>query len=427
VNLSEIAVEPIEAPGDLDAFFRMLAATFVDGVPAEPAAADWRRYVCEAEPYYCGYARGVMREGTCIAGYLLEDRVMRVGAARLRAVCVVAVVTDAAYRHQGIGTAMMRDASAWAAKRGYALLFLHGRPNFYRPFGYVDVFDATHQAIGRADLLALPPSPYRVRAATPDDASDLLALYLRHHAAYAGSFERTLEQQSFHLRFAHSLRPSLYPLPEGIPYTVPLVALDASGRPRGYLYTPWGHKRALGWEAAADDWPATLALAQYHARMLEVVPGAAPSIVWLLPPDSLAFYHLADHLPVHSSRTEHPDAGWMVSLGDVQAAIGGLLPLWRERWRACIPPWTGQCGLSIGDRNWRLELTDGSVDLVDGPVASAHTIELSPCVLLQVAFGLRSLAWALAQFDQPVPPELVAALGVLFGPIQPWIAPSDGA
>jgi len=427
VNPSEIAVEPIEAPGDLDAFFRLLAATFVDGVPAEPAAADWRRYVREAEPYYRGYARGVMREGVCIAGYLMEDRVMRIGAARLRAVCVVAVVTDAAYRHQGIGTAMMRDAASWAADRCYALLFLHGRPNFYEQFGYADVFDATHQAIDRADLLALPPSPYRVRAATLDDAADLLALYLRHHAAYAGSFERTLEQQAFHLRFAHSLQPSLYPMHEGIPYTVPLVALDASGRPRGYLYTPWGHKRALGWEAAADDWPATLALAQHHARMLEGVPGAAPSIVWLLPPDSAAFYHLADHLPVCSSRTAHPYAGWMASLGDSAAFISALLPLWRERWRARIPPWTGRCGLSIGGRTWVLELTNGSVDLVDGPVVPANTMVLSPRILLQVTVGFRSFAWALAQLEQQVPPDLAAALGVLFEPIQPWIAPSDGA
>src|SRR5689334_8177699 len=95
-----------------------------------------RRYVAEAEPYYRGFARGAMRDGDCIAAYLLEDRVMRVGAARLRAACVVAVVTEAAYRHRGIGAAMMRDAASWAAEHSYALLFLHGCPNFYDQFGY---------------------------------------------------------------------------------------------------------------------------------------------------------------------------------------------------------------------------------------------------------------------------------------------------
>src|SRR5262249_41192628 len=170
-----------------------------------------------------------------------------------------------------------------------------------------------------------------------------------------------------------------------------------------------------------------LALAQHHARMLEEVPGAAPSIVWLLPSDSPAFYHLADHLPVRSSRTEHPDAGRMVSLGDAEAFVTALLPLWRERWCARIAPWTGRCGLSVGDRTWVLELSNSRVDLLDDSVVPAHTIVLNPRILIQMTFGYRSLAWALAQLDQQVPPELVAALDILFGPIQPWIAPSDGA
>ena len=94
----------------------------------------------------------------------------RVNAARLRAGCVGVVITDPAHRGQGIGKALMRDSFAHARSRGQALLLLHGLADYYRPFGYADVFDATEHAISRTAILDAPPSPYRVREATTADA-----------------------------------------------------------------------------------------------------------------------------------------------------------------------------------------------------------------------------------------------------------------
>ena len=48
-----------------------------------------------------------------------------------------------------------------------------------------------------------------------------------------------------------------------------MVAVDGDDRPRGYLVAPWGPLRAFGSEVAADDWPATLALLQHHARQFD--------------------------------------------------------------------------------------------------------------------------------------------------------------
>ena len=103
-------------------------------------------------------------------------------------------------------------------------------------------------------------------------------------------------------------------------------------RVRGYLAAPWALLRAFGNEVAADDWPATLALLQHHARLLDELAEPPEQLRWPLPPDSLTAELVADHFTVQSFRHSRPSANWEASLVDPAALIPGMVPEWNERW-----------------------------------------------------------------------------------------------
>ena len=424
---SAVTIRPPDGPAETEAFFRLAAATFVRGVPVDVAAADWRRFVEGAPDYHPGQIRGAFRDNTYVGGYLIEERRLRVGSARLRVGCIGAVVTHADYRRQGIGSALMQDALAYAQAREHALLLLNGAAHFYDPFGYIDVFDATEHTLSRVQILAQPPSPYRVRLATPKDAPAMLALYQRHYGPYSGSIDRTLEQQEHHLRFVHALpQAQAYHTREGLSYTMPVIAVDSNDQPYGYLAFPWGPLRAFGCEVATDDLPATLALLQYHARLLDTLPDLSDDLQWPLPPDSVTFYHLSDHLPVRSHAYHRPHAGWMASPIDVPALVRSLLPAWQDRWQCRAPVWSGTLALTVGKATFVLHVERTGIRLLERVAAAAPAIILSPQVLLQLLLGYRPASWAAGQPGQRVPQDLVPLLTALFPPGGAWIAPTDG-
>jgi GNAT superfamily N-acetyltransferase len=76
-----------------------------------------------------------------VGGYILLERWLCVGSARLRTGCISGVVTHPDYRHQGIATALMLDAINYAHSQQYAFLFLQSLPNFYYQFSYIDVLE----------------------------------------------------------------------------------------------------------------------------------------------------------------------------------------------------------------------------------------------------------------------------------------------
>jgi hypothetical protein len=320
----------------------------------------------------------------------------------------------------------MQDALGYARGRGQVLLVLNGLPDFYAPFGYVDVFDATFHAVEKEAVLALPESPYRVRPATGEDVPAMLDLYDRHYGSYPGSVVRTAEQQAFLIDFAASCERSAYRQRDGLPYRGPVVSVDGEGRPRGYLSTPWGPKDTFGYEVAADDWPAILALLQYQARSLDPPPEAPAEVRWPLPPSSLAAYALADRFVVQSRSTHRPRANWEACVVDVAGLLGGMLPAWEERLRRCPSAWGGDVGLTIDGETWTIRREAEGLQLSEGPTAGTRTVELGRATVAPLLFGFRSVAWAVQRSGQELPDDLRSVLDVLFPTVQPWIAPMDG-
>jgi GNAT superfamily N-acetyltransferase len=420
-----IAIRPPETDAELDAFFHVASAQFVRDTPPAIAAADFRRFVEQAPDADPSRIRGAFRGDTYLGGYLIEERWLRIGAARVRTGCIGVVVTRPEFRRQGVATALMRDAETFARDRGCALLMLNGLADFYEPFGYVDVFDATEHRVARDQALGLADSPYRVRPATESDAPAVLDLFERHHGGRPGSFARSIEHQAFQMRFAASLDTGSYRTREGRPYESPIVAVADDGRVRGYLFSPWGPLRAFGNEVAADDWPATRALLLHDARRLGDLPEPPVDVRWPLPPDGLVAMLLADHLTVRAESLHRPRANWMVSPIDLPRLLRDLMPTWAARIRRCASfPGSG-LALAV-DKTWIVEFDSRAIRLVGDSAASLPTLRLTSKVLLPLLFGFRNTTWAAAQPGVDLPTALLPAVEALFPSFQPWIAPTDG-
>jgi predicted N-acetyltransferase YhbS len=425
VRTTDIVVRPPASDPEMDAFFQLAAAHFVRDVPGEIAASDLRRSVAEAPGADPTAVRGAFRGDVYVGGYLIEERLLRIGGARLPVACVGVVITHPDHRRQGVATALMNDAATWVRERGLVMLLLHGLADFYRPFGYVDVFDQTEHVVRVSDILTAPPSPYRVRIATVDDAPALLDLYERHYGPHPGSFVRTLERQAFDLRMSASIDPRVYRFPDGTPHSPPVVAVDGSGESRGYLVGPWGSLRAFGSEVAADDPPAALALLQWRAS-LPAAQGQPPSeIRWPLPPDALAAAFIADAFAVETRSVHRPWTGWQASLVDLPGLVRRMLPEWNARYRQNPPGWSGAVALTGGDQTVTLRFDEGRVDCA-APRRGDDAAALHPDALAPLLFGFRTVAWAEASAEEPWPDGLASALESLFPRVTPWIAPSDG-
>ncbi|HET7641233.1 MAG TPA: GNAT family N-acetyltransferase, partial [Ktedonobacteraceae bacterium] len=172
----DFTIRPLETSAEIETFFRLNAEIFRPDEDHDLVTAQRRRFITEEPGFQPRQLRGAFLGTRYIGGYSLLERTMCLGPARLSTGCIGGVVTHPDYRHQGIASALMLDAIAYARDLRYALLFLHGLPNFYHQFGYIDVLeDAPQHYLARQDLAELSPTPYTVRPATRSDVPALLA------------------------------------------------------------------------------------------------------------------------------------------------------------------------------------------------------------------------------------------------------------
>jgi hypothetical protein len=306
----------------------------------------------------------------------------------------------------------MRDALEHGRARGQGLLLLDGIAGFYHRFGFVDVLDITRHLVSRAAVLDLAAGDHHVRPATEADAAALLGLYERHYGRYPGSFARTPEQQRYVLRAR-------------LPRNPPLVATDPAGRARGYLLMPWHAQHQYAQEVAADTWPAALALLRYHAGLLDADIDPPAELIWPLPTDSPAFYHLADHLDITSRSNHHPNEGWLARPAHLPALITSLAPELRDQWRRAGLGWRGALELAVGEERFTLALTPGELRVSKGTTGATASAALTPQVFTQLVLGFRPAWWAAGQEGQRIPAETAPLLEALFPLRTAWVAGSD--
>ncbi|MDQ2715103.1 MAG: GNAT family N-acetyltransferase [Chloroflexota bacterium] len=412
-----------------------VAQSFSPDSLSEDTANRLLRWLTTLPGYRQEQVRSAYRNGEQLGGYRIYERLLRVGAARIATGCVGGAYTRAEARHQGIATALMHDALAYAQAHDYPLLLLDGIPQFYHRYGYCDVYDVSTQELDRQAIQALPASTYTVRLPNLDDASGLLALYERQFGLYTGSFERSIEQQTHWMQHLE---------PEKL-----LLAIDPDNQVRGYLFLaatqargPFFLAGTQVWELAVDDWPATVALLQQHIRLTAGREGqtAPEAFLYSVPPMSPVAHWLVEYLEIVDISTwdmptfgwavreqtfRHRNAGWMARLVSLPALTRAMLPEWQARWQRSLAHWSGDVSLVIGDEAFTLHIAGTHLHLSDAPDPTAQALVLTPQAFTQAIFGYTPLASVLQQREQPLSNDLATVLTILFPSGQTWIPASD--
>lgn len=417
-----LVVHPLVSTEEYDTYFHLADAAF-SNQPSEESTQWWMHFLTHSPDFRAEQLRGVFRDGQLLGGCTLHERVLRMGAAHISTGCIGAVVTDQNYRKQGVATALMQDTYDFARSNNHALLLLDGIPKFYGRYGYIDMFDVTAVEVDRSAILAQPPAGYGIRPATMDDAADMLALYNEHYGGYSGSFDRSLELQTYRLR--HTQRP-------------PVVAFSPWGQVAGYLLCGAGDEVVTGREIAANNWDALLALLQYHAHLFDEdnaprtlfyrLPLNAPMTQWMIDalevPDTSQWRTPPEEWGVRSMAYHHRFTGWMGRLINFPALMAAVLPELQVRWQGSMARWSGDIILTVDGETCVLHIDGADVQLTEHAGATTvYRLELTAQALVQSIFGYRQLS-RLANVSH-LPEEARSALSILFPLGHTWIPGTD--
>lgn len=421
----DFTVRPMTERDERRIYRRLAHITF--NHPANIEAATERRmdFAEQQAAFRPELTRGAFLGNTFLGGYNIAERKLCISpscSSRLLTTCIGAVVTLPEYRQQGVAVAMLHDAIAFAQTHKHALLLLHGIPDFYHRFGFVDVLEDIEHTVSRQLIEAQPVSPYTVREATLDDAPVLLDMYQRHYGSYTGSFERDETYQKHHLRYRSSVTP--------------VLALDTHNTPQGYMLLFRRENDYDAYEVAANDWSATLALLQHHLNINIQLNNDYNETSWPLPLDSHTFYVLADNIHTVTHISHKPNAGWMARVGNVSTLIEAMIPAWKTHWlhRPHALEWSGTLGISIDDTGYSgishflLGLDATGVYLLDQMTSTthaAHTVRVSQQIFMQLLFGHRPVSWAARQIGQHIPENIQPVLDALFSTGNGFIPGSD--
>ncbi len=421
MSISSLIVRPLATAAEKAIYYR-LADTAFSPEPSEESAQNWQRFVTNRPDFHPEQARGAFHDNQLLGGYMLYERLLCMGTARLATGCIGMVVTAPDKRKQGVASALMRDALERARARNFALLLLDGIPKFYFRYGYTNMFDASAVEVDRSAILAQAPSTYHVRLATSDDAPALLTLYQRHLQPYTGSFERSLELQTYHLRNMQT------PLP---------LAISPEGQVAGYLLYRPSEEMSHGREIAADNWDALLALLQHHAHLFDgdtaprtlhyFLPLDAPMVQWMVDmlevPDTSQWTHPSLEWGVRTQSYHHRFTGWMACLTSFPILMRSILTELQARWQRSLARWTGEIALTVNGETCVLKINGADIELTERDSSTTYRLELTPQAMIQWVFGYRPLSQLTSTAH--LSSDASAALAILFPGGHTWIPMSD--
>jgi predicted N-acetyltransferase YhbS len=423
-----IVVRPLVGEREYALQFELADNAFSD-TPSVEGQRRWRERIFNNPAFRGEQLRGAFRGEEQMGGYMLYERMMRMGEARISTGCIGIVVTHPNFRKQGVASALMHDAIDFARANNHHLLLLDGIPDFYYRFGHTDVIDISLVEIDRAAVLAQPGSKYTVREMRQDDAAEILRLYERQYGGFTGSFERTLEEQK------HLLSN---------PNTPAFVTLNDGGEIKGYIA---GVDGVMVGEIAADNWDAFSALLQFHARGIRTSEGAdvtdvAIKLRYRLPlnsaleemlidhlevPDTSNWQHPAEEWVIRSETVHHRNAGWQGRVVGLAGLMRAIQPELQARWRRALADWRGEIGLAIGSERATIRIDGRDVRIEDGgqdwDVPGA--LRIAPPVFTQLLFGYRSVAAVLRMTGEQLAGDKRLALDILFPYGHAWITRSD--
>ena len=406
--MSEIRVRPA-LPSDLQALVELEARAM--HFPKGHRVREWFRDDFPGD--FRDRFAVAKHDGRLVSAAALLPLPIRYRGVPLEAATWDAVVTDEAYRQQGL---CRRLFEALTPAEGPDALFVWGLTWLYRRFGYHPAMrnfgglDSIKRSVRAASLA---PSPLTVRDATPDDASFLRRLQDDAESRYV------VAAPISEARWRYALRPDRTvagPDETGLNRWRETRILQRDGVPVGFFtHDPWDLaclmefeivKGETIWrEAGAAAIQATAAFARAENASL-TLPGTHP------------IYAAYPHAFEPATRGY---GGIAARIPDPVKFVRKIAPaLERSLADSALAGWTGELTLSRIEDGLRLRLERGRLAEV-APWAGERPDEararLMPGRFEALAFGYRSIAEILAEDpDCAVDEETEAVLTALFPP-----------
>ena len=107
---SSLIVRPLSSPEEYAWQFHLANQAFSEH-PSPEGAQRWQHFFTNLPEFQPEHLRGAFRDDEHLGGYLMYERLLRMGAAAIPTGCIGMVVTHPAHRRQGVAAAMMQDAS----------------------------------------------------------------------------------------------------------------------------------------------------------------------------------------------------------------------------------------------------------------------------------------------------------------------------
>src|SRR5438309_11940933 len=103
---SSLVVRPLKSLEEYDLQFQLSDQAFAEQERTSAESVQrWRHYVTNMPDFRPEQLRGIFRDGEQLGGYILFERLLRMGAANISTGCISAVVMHPAHRHKGAATA----------------------------------------------------------------------------------------------------------------------------------------------------------------------------------------------------------------------------------------------------------------------------------------------------------------------------------
>jgi len=280
---------------------------------------------------------------------------MRLGSVTLKVAGIGAVVTEEAYRRQGL-MALATSASFNAMlENGYDLSILRGR--HYVKFGYARAWNYVTYRL-QADEIPALPTRQTCELLGPDLMDEINTLYNAQHQTFSGS----------------AVRPTFRMLdPEGMKA---YGWRDSSGDLVGYVRAvPTEDKKTLQCLEAVGDVEQGLAV----LRDLFLSGEYETLAFFTMPHQHPVLQHLRRGACLVEDRYFY-NTGWRVRTINLHSTLGKIQPDLENRIKSsAFKDWSGKLFIDAGAQKASLEIEHGSVRISGSP-AGEHGIEGGPAI-----------------------------------------------
>jgi predicted acetyltransferase len=339
-------------------------------------------------------------EGEEVASLWVIEFAQQIGSAAVRMGGIGGVGTRAEHRFQGHMRRVFEGALRWMRGEGFETSTLYGIPSFYPKFGYAQILPGVRFTLTVRDAEQVSsPAGYRLVKFKPKEhLRAVLRMYRANNAGRTGPTRRDPRHWE--------------PFRKGASYgrkAIAKVALDAGGRPAGYVVLDSEPLSATIIEAGFEKREVFRAL--LHAAVRRAVGRRLEKLVLLVPEDD-ALAEWCQPLGLRKEVTWRPDGGGMGRMIHIPRALASVAAELGSRMR-------GEGCLTV-----RTNLDDVGLEWADGrltvgpPHRRGPRARMPQWALAQLLYGYRSAAALAADGTLRASRKAVDALAEMF-PVRP--------